>query len=55
MKDFRKMWAELGTDLELHDQLMENQSSLHKRKPWQTNCRKGLMPASPPTTAMGYG
>ena len=31
MKDFRKMWAELGMDLELHDQLIENQSSLHKK------------------------
>jgi len=31
MKDFRKMWKELGMDLELHDQLIENQSNLHKK------------------------
>ena len=31
MKDFRKMWAELGMDLELHDQLMQDTSNLHKK------------------------
>jgi len=29
--DFRKMWTDLGVNLELHDQLMENSSKLHER------------------------
>ena len=29
--DFRKMWAELGVNLELHDQLMANTAKLHER------------------------
>lgn len=31
MKDFRKMWQELGINLELHDQLLENLSGLHQQ------------------------
>jgi benzoyl-CoA reductase/2-hydroxyglutaryl-CoA dehydratase subunit BcrC/BadD/HgdB len=31
MSEYRKMWEELGLDLELHDQLIENQSNLHKK------------------------
>ena len=31
MKDFRKMWTELGMDLELHDQLIRDMSNLHKK------------------------
>ncbi len=31
MDNFRKMWTELGMDLELHDQLIQDMSSLHKK------------------------
>ncbi|MFC2166488.1 double-cubane-cluster-containing anaerobic reductase [Acidobacteriota bacterium] len=31
MNDFRKMWTELGMDLELHDQLIKDMSDLHKK------------------------
>lgn len=31
MTDFRKMWEDLGMNLELHDQLLENLSSLHEK------------------------
>lgn len=31
MDDFRKMWTELGMDLELHDQLIKDMSNLHKK------------------------
>lgn len=31
MEDFRKMWTELGMDLELHDQLIKDMSNLHKK------------------------
>jgi len=31
MNEFRKMWQNLGMNLELHDQLLENPSSLHKK------------------------
>ncbi len=31
MDNFRKMWTELGMDLELHDQLIRDMSNLHKK------------------------
>jgi benzoyl-CoA reductase/2-hydroxyglutaryl-CoA dehydratase subunit BcrC/BadD/HgdB len=31
MTDYRKLWTELGLDLEAHDQLMESQEALHAR------------------------
>jgi len=31
MTDYRKMWTELGMDLEAHDQLMESQEKLHAK------------------------
>lgn len=31
MNDFRKMWQELGMNLELHDQLLENLSGMHEK------------------------
>ncbi|MCJ7579575.1 MAG: 2-hydroxyacyl-CoA dehydratase family protein, partial [Candidatus Aminicenantes bacterium] len=31
MTDFRKMWTELGMDVELHDQLIADMSNLHKK------------------------
>jgi len=31
MGNFRKMWTELGMDLELHDQLIQDMSNLHKK------------------------
>lgn len=31
MNEFRKMWQELGMNLELHDQLLENLSGLHEK------------------------
>ena len=31
MSDFRKMWQELGMNLELHDQLLGNLSDLHEK------------------------
>ena len=31
MTDFRKMWHDLGVDLELHDQLLGDLENLHKK------------------------
>ncbi|MFC2168557.1 double-cubane-cluster-containing anaerobic reductase [Acidobacteriota bacterium] len=31
MENFRKMWTELGMDLDLHDQLIHDMSTLHKK------------------------
>ena len=31
MNDYRTMWQELGMNVELHDQLLENLSSLHAK------------------------
>lgn len=31
MNEIRKMWQELGINLELHDQLLENLNSLHQK------------------------
>lgn len=31
MNDYRTMWQELGMNLELHDQMLENLNGLHEK------------------------